>query len=309
MMRYFFRFLLVLNLCLESDARIHIHSRAPNKSTSTILKEPPTVSGSDDGEVFHPFIEKDHFLMNHSKRSTNSTSSKSTNIKRHRKSKISKGSGQSSIGDDSKLLKMNLDLPSIQSNSQSIFKPFYALEKKPEIIASSSSSKIAHAAQDDCPFKIPSSGEKLDDNIVIFKMNTSDGIASGLATGATSNVGISPGTVIASPESSYSSSKLVTMIPSPGSAPGNNQLLQGASSDENMAPLTNRIPAVPFPKGKRIKSLDDETIEALEYDPSYTGPKINMGTNVTTDFVSSTLIPFFKSGKILDKKSAYSVRH
>ena len=64
----------------------------------------------------------------------------------------------------------------------------------------------------------------------------------------------------------------------------------------------------PMAKHKKIRSLEEHTIQAMAYDHSYNGPKIDLKFNITAEFVNSTLIPYFKSGKNLDRKSAYSVR-
>lgn len=72
------------------------------------------------------------------------------------------------------------------------------------------------------------------------------------------------------------------------------------------APVINK-PA-PMAKHKKIRSLEEHTIQAMAYDLSYIGPKIDLKFNITAEFVNSTLIPYFKSGKNLDRKSAYSVR-
>jgi hypothetical protein len=58
---------------------------------------------------------------------------------------------------------------------------------------------------------------------------------------------------------------------------------------------------------KKIRSLDESAIELLEFESNYTGPRIDLQTGLTISFVKDTLVPFFKSGGQLDRKSAYSV--
>ncbi len=79
------------------------------------------------------------------------------------------------------------------------------------------------------------------------------------------------------------------------------------SSDLNI-PLANQNPtSAPLNKPKKLRSLEESLIEILEFEPSYTGPRIDLQFNVTMTFVKDTLIPYFKSGGLLDRKSAYSV--
>ena len=94
----------------------------------------------------------------------------------------------------------------------------------------------------------------------------------------------------------------------------NNTLNATDSSDEKNneispsieSPLSLNMP-VAVTKQKKIKALEENTINTMQHDLNYDGPKIDLKVNITVDFVNSTLIPFFKSGKILDRKSAYSV--
>lgn len=54
-------------------------------------------------------------------------------------------------------------------------------------------------------------------------------------------------------------------------------------------------------------NLNDEKINGMEYGRNYLGPRINMETEITTKYVLKQIVPYFKSGKFLDIKSAYAV--
>lgn len=58
---------------------------------------------------------------------------------------------------------------------------------------------------------------------------------------------------------------------------------------------------------KKIKYLDEYVLQALEFDPAYQGPRIDMKADINITFVKDTLIPFFKAGGLLDRKTAYTV--
>ena len=79
-------------------------------------------------------------------------------------------------------------------------------------------------------------------------------------------------------------------------------------SSENKLPINSINSAPKTPKQKKIRALEEYTIDAMTYESGYNGPKIDLTSNITTEFINSTLIPYFKSGMTLDRKSAFSVR-
>lgn len=119
--------------------------------------------------------------------------------------------------------------------------------------------------------------------------------------------GIKPGTIITSGHDNYNVHE------------SNKPLIdeqQQSRESENLKPefnqnisspntITGYIPTQT--KQKSLRSLDEYSIESLAFDPSYLGPKIDLDTEIDVQFVSSILIPYFKSGKLLDRKSSYSV--
>lgn len=70
--------------------------------------------------------------------------------------------------------------------------------------------------------------------------------------------------------------------------------------------LSDPAPSIKLPK--KIKYLDEYVLQALDFDPTYQGPRIDMKADINITFVKDTLIPFFKAGGLLDRKTAYTVR-
>lgn len=70
-----------------------------------------------------------------------------------------------------------------------------------------------------------------------------------------------------------------------------------------LPPLSNSA----FMKPSKIDDLEEDIANSLTFDPSYTGPKITIDSPISVEYVRDTLVPFFKSGKLLDRKSSYSV--
>lgn len=135
---------------------------------------------------------------------------------------------------------------------------------------------------------------------------------------------LKPGTVIVSisesvQSGSINSGKLGTITTTDNNKLENSladQSSNNASLDENKLPINSinitapsslNRPTPPAIKHKRVRALEEYTICSMHYDYWYNGPRIDLKTNITVEFINSTLIPYFKSGKILDRKSAYSV--
>ena len=200
--------------------------------------------------------------------------------------------------------KLSLDLPSIKSNVarsslRAAGSPEVA-EMKPEvIIASIDSQKTDERVLHKFPHSKINSEEI---EVVIFQSHGTK---------------VVPGTVIASKNKVPAPGTIITTIKNDKTVPTSFPITLIDSSnlfseDFNISILCPKLPTVDFStstvsKHKKIKSLDEKSINTLDFDNSVTGPKINLDTEITSNFVSSVLVPFFKSGKVLDRKSTYVV--
>ena len=200
--------------------------------------------------------------------------------------------------------KLSLDLPSIKSNVarsslRAAGSPEVA-EMKPEvIIASIDSQKTDERVLHKFPHSKINSEEI---EVVIFQSNGTK---------------VVPGTVIASKNKVPAPGTIITTIKKDKTVPTAFPITlidssNSFSEDFNNSILCPKLPTVDVStstvsKHKKIKSLDEKSINTLDFDNSVTGPKINLDTEITSDFVSSVLVPFFKSGKVLDRKSSYVV--
>ena len=200
--------------------------------------------------------------------------------------------------------KLSLDLPSIKSNvvrsSLRAAGSPEVDEMKPEvIIASIDSQKTDERVLHKFPHSKINSEEI---EVVIFQSNGTK---------------VVPGTVIASKNKVPAPGTIITTIKNDKTVPTSFPITLIDSSnlfseDFNISILCPKLPTVDFStstvsKHKKIKSLDEKSINTLDFDNSVTGPKINLDTEITSNFVSSVLVPFFKSGKVLDRKSTYVV--
>ena len=200
--------------------------------------------------------------------------------------------------------KLSLDLPSIKSNVarsslRAAGSPEVA-EMKPEvIIASIDSQKTDERVLHKFPHSKISSEEI---EVVIFQSNGTK---------------VVPGTIIASKNKVPAPGTIITTIKKDKTVPTAFPITlidssNSFSEDFNNSILCPKLPTVDVStstvsKHKKIKSLDEKSINMLDFDNSVTGPKINLDTKITSEFVSSVLVPFFKSGKVLDRKSTYVV--
>ena len=200
--------------------------------------------------------------------------------------------------------KLSLDLPSIKSNVarsslRAAGSPEVA-EMKPEvIIASIDSQKTDERVLHKFPHSKINSEEI---EVVIFQSNGTK---------------VVPGTIIASKNKVPAPGTIITTIKKDKTVPTAFPITlidssNSFSEDFNNSILCPKLPTVDVStstvsKHKKIKSLDEKSINMLDFDNSVTGPKINLDTKITSEFVSSVLVPFFKSGKVLDRKSTYVV--
>ena len=306
-----------LILALNSFEKYHAKTKTL-ANVDSVLKKPLKIVASDD-EVLQPLHEKEEGDSNTGK----PIISQQNPTRRSRKS--GGKNRRSHPIDEFSFLKMNLDLPSINSNIVSA-----GAAPKAQLIFSSSSSsssnnaplfekkalikkEINHVISEN--FDSPFGNEKIKDiDIVLFRPSVSNSVA--------------PGTVIAT-SSSYQGSKTfndkqnIPLVPAVSTGfdvpmiESTNQSLpitvpQIIGLTENALPcnsevVNNKKPSILPPKMKKVRSLDEYSIEGLTFDHANPGPKIGLDTNITTSFINSILIPFFKSGKVLDRKSSYSV--
>lgn len=331
----------VSNLIGKSYSAIHKVSRIQSSSKSHL-----NIVASDD-EVLHPLFEKKERDSSNIKSaiSCQNSSRSSRNSKKGKKKSIPFDEGSS-------FLKMNLDLPSIISNSASITQKAAVLNQKNPFSFSSSTkygsstsnvkSEATKERTQDLEtlfnFNSPFGTEIAEDiDIVLFRKDVSKIIAPGALIALSSST-VTPGTVISSSSSSVTPGTVISSSSSsvtPGTViidssnviatktvthplVGNHNIPIGVDSPN--FELENKIPCnvdfndnkPPFPvlppRVKKVRSLDEYSIEGLTFDSTIPGPKISLDTDITIDFISETLIPFFKSGKVLDRKSSYSVK-
>lgn len=297
---YVFHLLFIFNLaekCLSYCDKI---------SQNQVNKPPLRIIASDD-EVLQPLIEKDDDDSNNYKQEI-SPQNPFRRSKRS-KSKTNKTSmKRRNIDDDDafSFLKMNLDLPSINSNSV-IYANNQTINNPNNLSINENPKQEKLEVEDN--FDSPFGSEIIKEvDTVLFRNHKV----------------VSPGIIIASSSSSVAPGTVITsMGDTQNTVPGVDGFnidfdLPIASSQsgkvvENKLPanldvIINKTPTIIVPaKIKKVRSLDEFTIDGLTFDPANRGPKINLDTNITTNFISTTLIPFFKSGKILDRKSSYSV--
>lgn len=144
-----------------------------------------------------------------------------------------------------------------------------------------------------------------------------DGILSTGQAEASNQQKLPEGTVIFAPQSSSSEQKNpIAPVNSQGSDGGtqatNNSIPSAESGIEISDNGKKSGPTVIKPqarnsRSKKVKALEKDAIESLEFELGYNGPRIDLHSNITIPFVKDTLIPFFKSGGLLDRKSAFSV--
>lgn len=297
------------------------NSYAVTRKASKVLssaKTPLKIVGSDD-EVLHPLFEKEEVdVPNGNSKPAISRQNPLRNSKSNKK-----GNKKKPLSfDDNSFLKMNLDLPSIISNSapgpsksagsNSRYGPS-SFNIKNELV------KKEHESIGN--FNSPFGNELVEDvDVVLYRKNVTNAIAPGtiitskpstLAPGtviATSSPNLAPRTVIVD-NSRISNSKLLDdkqNIPIGFDAPTFERENKIPGNDEV---FDDKTPLVPLPpRIKKVRSLDEYSIESISFDPMIPGPKIGLDTEITIDFVNNILIPFFKSGKVLDRKSSFSVK-
>lgn len=326
---YFVQFILILNVINVIFGKSVNFGRA---SVST-KKLPLKIVGSDD-EVLQPFfeldnnyskLEKNNFKTDRISNSefsfsspTKMKSSSSSFISSSGSSSMTKGSKQSESGH----FKMNLDLPTININNNNNLK--VQSPKPSENILSAPSATLKAAFSDalqkinfNNPFEIDK--DIIDIDIVLFSPNSTirnnavpmnppttilpgTVIVSHPLIHEKENNNIAPGTVINAPKESELKVKVpvsTDVFSSFKSLP----ILKIIQNERNTAPSLTQ-PTKP----SIIRSLERPEIENLVFDQLYAGPKITIDSSVTTDFVYKILIPYFKSEKLLDRKSSYSVR-
>lgn len=307
--------------------------------------------GSDD-EVLMPLFDNNDVSIAVSASHDHSRSSASKSSKKSRTSKYSRKSSRTAQVDYGlkSHLKMNLDLPSIQSrsgfSSQQSQQSLKEFENFPLSLPSFQSNLT-----EDSKLTVKNVQEKVDFNIP-FDIITPEDIevvvvkqvkaqvskntvaAPGTiitARKATVQPGtvivskaqpgvvltgkaatVSPGTIVGIADSARNPSVISTFaeIPFSSSSDDCNYPKFDSKPSENKQPTNSNLnrPDTFAGKHKRIHALEEYTIYSLKHDNDYAGPKIDLMINITVEYVSSVLIPYFKSGKILDRKSAYSVR-
>jgi hypothetical protein len=319
----------VLSLIGKSCAVIHKVSNVPVK-----------IVGSDD-EVLHPLFEKEdetsEFLANPSR--IDAPASKPATISSHNQFRNSKNNKKSRKMkplpyDDNPFLKMNLDLPSIISNSASApapLKPTHHIHQNAP--SSGSSIKHGHGSRISTVKEneiIRNIGSPLGNEIVaedintdLFRTNLTNSVTPGTVISSRSSSSVAPGTVIATSSPTVTPGTVIvdsTKLNASKQQDDKPNIPTGFDSSscegENMVPVNTNDQIVndknPFiylpPRMKKVRSLDEYSIEGLGFDPMVPGPKIGLDTEITVDFITKTLIPFFKSGKVLDRKSSFSVK-
>lgn len=224
-------------------------------------------------------------------------------------------------------IKISLDLPSIQSSHIKAIpgQQLYNLntEKKSNAV---NLNVMNQKTQERLSFNLPFDNVNPEDiEVVIFKPSNTTKAAPGTVITSRKSVP-APGTVIATTKDKATVPQNVPLnsiaeIPfTPSSDEIQIPIFSSNSSlitkdDENRIPaacngtIANKPVDVPptVPKPRKIKILEESTIVSLEFNQSYTGPRIDMETEITTEFVSKILIPYFKSGKVLDRKSSFTV--
>lgn len=277
------------------------------------------ILGSDD-EVLTPLFEKNDVSIAVST-SHNHNSLSSSNSKRTHSSKSRKKSRNAIDNHNIKShLKMNLDLPSIKTN--------LAKESMPTTVEN---------VLERLDFNIPFDGVNQEDIefTSLKQLPTKNGIAPGTIIADTKKATVQPGIVIVS----KAQPGVVIVGKGPTVPPGTivgiadtaknpnvisafAELPFSDSSDDFVSssldlkineykPPSNTIMAPIRPdligRQKKIHALEEYTIHSLKHENDYFGPKIDLENNITVEYVNSVLIPFFKTGKTLDRKSAYSV--
>lgn len=276
---------------------------------SNALNLPLKIVGSDE-EILHPFYEKEDRL------NTEKTNLKFVRTIGEFSSPSKMKSASSSFSGSSNSFKMNLDLPSMNNNLKATAKI-----SGNNIFAMSSSNSNEKRETLHKHLNSPFGKDKdIDLDVVLFtspNTTTNPTIASSgtVIISSTTNERerqVAPGTIITS--FSIATEK---DFESKFSVPINNDFSSTYSGSEHRLPLPskiinndrNSVLLCPQPhKTNKIKSLEKFEIENLTFDPSYLGPKITIDSSLTADFVYKILIPYFKSEKLLDRKSSYSVR-
>lgn len=307
-----------------------------NSANSVICRK--LVLGSDD-EILTPLFEKNDVSIAVSASHDHSRSSKS------KKSHSSKSRRTSRTGHDYKSLnshlKMNLDLPSIQSSSgsdsQQSLKEFGSVPLESSLIQANKAqeSKITvKNVQEKVNFNIPFVSVNPEDlEVVVIKQVPKKVIAPGPIITGGRKVTVKPGAVIVSKvQAGVVISGRGSTIP-PGTIVGTAANIDtpsvipalaeipfsescndlGSTNNENKQTVNLIISSTVLNKPeqsgkqKKVHALEEYTIYSLKHENDYSGPKIDLSNNITVEYVNSVLIPYFKSGKILDRKSAYSV--
>jgi hypothetical protein len=286
-------------LIVTAEESGSLSKKHPRVSASTI--KPVKIIGSDDEEL-KPLFKIDGPQEVEIIGGRSLASGRRSKGSRKSSARISRNFDTSSS-----FYKVNLDLPKFQELPQEkvIFSNNQVITEVPE-------KKFSSFGDFDDLAAISNLKQISGDDVAILPgtvitSSTSAKIASGTIIASSAN-NVAPGTVIARldvPESTKGN---------PISTPLENKLiaepvLVSPFNDpiiENNITINDSTSTKPA-KTTRIKKLDEEIIESLSFDTSYLGPKITLNSSVTNDYIKSTLIPYFKSGKILDKKSAYSV--
>ena len=319
-----FHFFLISNLFKDSYSVTRKASKIQNLS-----KAPLKIVGSDD-EVLHPLFEKEEADAHTSNKPAISGQNPFRSPKTNKKEK---GKKKKSLSiEDHSFLKMNLDLPSIVSSSASTpLKPAASSQQNPSTATSlkygsgmfNFKNEVMKKDQElTGNFNSPFGNELVEDiDIVIFRNITTNPIVPGTVL-ASKQSSLAPGTVIASTSSTVQPGTVIVE---------NSKIIASKASDEIQSNLNgfdaatfetgNKIsdndenldykqPSISLPPTlKKIRSLDEYSIESLSFDPMIPGPKIGLDTEISIDFINNILIPFFKSGKVLDRKSSFSVSY
>lgn len=279
-------------------------------------KTPLKIVGSDD-EVLYPLFEKEDVEVPTSKPAI----SRQSHFRSSKNNKKVKKMKPLSF-DDNSFLKMNLDLPSIVSNTAPAPSKSVGSSTRYGLSSLNIRNELVKKEHESIGnFNSPFGNEIVEDvDVVLFRKNVTNSVAPGtiitskpstLAPGtviATSSPNLVPGTVIVD-NTRLSTSKLLDdkqYIPTGFDAPTFERENKISGNDEV---FDDKTPLVPLnPRIKKVRSLDEYSIESISFDPMIPGPKIGLDTEITIDFIYNILIPFFKSGKVLDRKSSFSVK-
>jgi hypothetical protein len=80
-----------------------------------------------------------------------------------------------------------------------------------------------------------------------------------------------------------------------------------AIASNYLAATSSNSMSLSLPSSVKITKLDEKLIGELEFEPSSDGVFIGLNSTIDVNFVKDTLIPYFLSEQVLDRKSALSV--